>query len=210
MPEHHIPDDVLVAYAAGAVPAGEELLVACHLTLCPACRAAVARAEQVGESVLARAPSAPMDHALAGLMAKLDAPVPPPPARPAAPDCPWFPLPLRRRVGAHASLPWRPVGFDVRAAKVDLTSDERVFLLDFPPGFQIPTHGHHGVERTLVLQGGFRDERDSYARGDVTWRDDPDHEVRIDEDGRCTTLFVNDGAADLGWLTPLVDWWIHR
>jgi putative transcriptional regulator len=208
LPAHHVPDEALLAYAAGTATAGEELLVACHLTLCPSCRAAADDAERGGEVALARVEPVPVaDDALAAVLARLDAPAPAPP--PVA-ECPVFPLPLRRRIGPLAALPWRGVGFDVRAAKVDVGDDQRVFLLDFPPRFHIPVHGHRGVERALVLRGGFSDETGHFDRGDVSWHDDAGHDVRIDPDGRCTTLFVNDGAAELGWLSGLVDWWIRR
>lgn len=208
MPVHHVPDDALLGYAAGTSSAGEELLVACHLTLCPLCRDAVDRAEAVGAAASARAPAVALpDDALSALLGRLDAPAPvePPPA-----ECPVFPMPLRRRIGPLAALPWRGVGLDVRAARVDLDGAQRVFLLDFPPAFRIPTHGHEGTERALVLRGGFSDERAEFVRGDVSWREDPGHDVRIHDDGRCTTLFVNDGKVEVGWLTGLMDWWIHR
>ncbi|MEQ1500618.1 MAG: ChrR family anti-sigma-E factor [Myxococcota bacterium] len=214
MPLHHVPAEVLVAYAAGTGSAGEDLLVACHLTYCPACRAAVDRAEAIGATVLDRAPSAPLPAgAWDGLLAALDAPPhdgPPVHAQPQAQAqgarCPVFPSALRDRVGPLDAVAWAAVGAGLRAAKVG--DDDRVFLLDFPPGFRIPHHGHHGTERALVLRGGFSDERAVFERGDVSWRDDPGHDVRIHDDGRCTTLFVNDGPADYGVFTPLVDWWV--
>ena len=208
MPAHHVPDEALLAYAAGTATAGEELLVACHLTVCPTCRRSVEEAERGGEVALGRAEAVPVgDDALAAVLARLDGPAPAPLK---VAECPVFPMPLRRRIGPLAALPWRAVGFDVRAAKVDLDGDQRVFLLDFPPTFRIPVHGHHGVERALVLRGGFTDEAAHFDRGDVSWHDEAGHDVRIDPDGRCTTLFVNDGATDYGWLSGLVDWWVVR
>lgn len=207
MPRHHIPADALAAYAAGAATAGEDLFIATHLSFCPGCRTIVDRAEQLGESLLTNAPEAsvPTDM-LSQLLSRLDEPAPKP-APP--PRCSVFPAPLARAIGPLEAVPWRTLGADLRGASVPLgETGQRVFLLDFPPRFRIPTHGHHGIERALVLRGGFTDERDSFERGDASWREDGGHKVTIDPEGRCTTLFVNDGAADFGPLTGVVDWWM--
>ena len=44
-PTHHLPDDVLAAYAAGSMSEGVALWVATHLALCPSSREQVAQAE---------------------------------------------------------------------------------------------------------------------------------------------------------------------
>jgi putative transcriptional regulator len=209
VPHHHVPADSLAAYAACVTSAGEDLLIACHLSLCPPCREVVDRAEQLGDELLTRAPSVPLQtDALAALLGKLDQPESPP--SPPLPPCDVLPAPLRRCVGPLDSVPWRALGADLRVAPVDLgDSEQRVFLMDFPARFRIPTHGHQGLERALVLRGAFTDERAAFGRGDVSWREDDDHQVVIDPVGRCTTLFVNDGPAAYGpVLTQLVDWWI--
>ena len=38
-PTFHPPDDLLVEYAAGETPESVSLVIACHATLCPTCRA---------------------------------------------------------------------------------------------------------------------------------------------------------------------------
>lgn len=211
MPHHHVPADALVAYAAGVATPGEDLLVACHLSLCPDCREVVERAEGLGDELLLKAPEVPLGAgALEALLGKLDAPAEPKPPPP--PPCSVFPAPLRRLVGNLEGVSWRSIGAGLRAAHVDLGEDkpeQRVFLLDFPPGFRIPTHGHTGLERLLVLRGSYIDEQASFSRGDVSWREQGDHQVVISDEERCTSLFVNDGPADIGpVLTPLFDWWL--
>ncbi len=52
IPQHHVPDDVLIAYASGSLSASQSLLVATHLTLCPLCRARVEQAEAVGAALM--------------------------------------------------------------------------------------------------------------------------------------------------------------
>ena len=76
MTTHHLPEPLLVAYAAGGTSEAEDVLVGSHLTLCPACRARLAELEDVGGAVLDEAPAVHegMDALLAGALAALDAP----------------------------------------------------------------------------------------------------------------------------------------
>lgn len=221
MPVHHVPSDTLFAFAAGNGAPGEDLLVACHLTLCPDCRTASLEAEAVGAALFERCAAAPLgEGALEAVLQALDrgppAPEPNPPSSGA--DRGWAPAPLRALLGPIEQVPWRAVAQGVRVAQVPISGLQRVFLMDFPPSVRIPSHGHHGIERALVLRGGFTDERAAFGLGDVSWRDDAEehvvgeraHRVTIDADGPCTTLFVNDGPTDMGLLTGLVDRWMFR
>ncbi len=51
-PAHHFPEEMLLDYTAGSLPEGLSILVATHLSLCPACRAVVADCEAVGGELL--------------------------------------------------------------------------------------------------------------------------------------------------------------
>lgn len=203
MPTHHLPTESLFATASGAATPGEDLLAACHLTWCPACRAVADELDAVQAALAFRAPPVEVGpDALAAVLARLD-------ERPAPKAvCPVFPRPLAERIGPLAQVPWRTGPADVRVASVPLDGPQRVFLLDFPPGLHLPVHGHEGVERTLVLRGGYTDDDGHFGPGDVSWRERGGHAVRIDPGERCTTLFVNDGSVEVGWFTRVLDWWI--
>ena len=47
MPSHHLPDELLLGYAAGALEEAEALLVASHASLCPRCARRVDELEHV-------------------------------------------------------------------------------------------------------------------------------------------------------------------
>ena len=51
-PRHHISDETLTAYAAGSLDRALSVVVASHLTLCPACRSRQDRIEEVGGVLL--------------------------------------------------------------------------------------------------------------------------------------------------------------
>ncbi|HWN67825.1 MAG TPA: ChrR family anti-sigma-E factor [Haliangium sp.] len=228
MPEHHAPDEILIAYAAGSLGASESLLVACHLTLCPRCRHLVADAEAVGAALLAApapapAPAPASAPGLDAMLARLDqeaeegedtagAPATAAPAaRPAAVDPRGIvPAPLFRLIGDVDSAPWRRLLRGIYSLDVPAPGDDKyVKLFRFEAGLRVPRHAHPGFEGTLVLSGGFTDDDGHHVRGDLSVLDETrPHEQHIDEDGPCTWLLVADGAPIprtlLGWIARLV------
>jgi putative transcriptional regulator len=206
-PVHHVPQEILVAYACGTTTAPVELLVASHLTFCAACRARVADAEAVGGALLLGATPAAMEH-----LPDVEA-GPVPVFRPPTEPCPVLPHAIRSHTGPLAGVAWRRVGAGLRIAPVELGGEpQRIFLLELPARFRVPTHRHRGRERVLVLQGGFTDRNRAFGVGDVAWNDDAGHSVRIDDDGHCIALFVNDGPFVVGGAlgTRLLDHWLRR
>lgn len=93
--QHHVPDEELLAYAAGTETDGASLATSCHAAICPACAARVAELEALGGAFLKSAGVAELPSgALAAILARLDgAPqtVDAPPAAPAVPELlrPW-------------------------------------------------------------------------------------------------------------------------
>ncbi len=80
-----------------------------------------------------------------------------------------FPSALQR-YGFRASVsPWRSKLGGVEGRKVKRLCEPGVDarLFKIRPGAAIPHHDHYGQELTLVLQGGFSDEKGVYHRGDV-------------------------------------------
>ena len=193
---HHLPDDWLVSYAAGATTPAESLLVVSHLTVCPDCRRRLQDAEAVGGSLLANAPDEPvMPDLLAATLARLDEPEPVPEAPRLDPDG-VLPAPLASVAGRFAELPWRWAFPGVDQLVLDVPH-----LADGPParlfriaaGGFIPAHQHRGVEASFVLTGGWTDDRGHFARGDVSiFERDSTHRQRMDDDEPCVVLVVAD------------------
>jgi putative transcriptional regulator len=202
-----------VAYAAGTAPQALAVLVACHLTWCPRCRNEVAVLDTLGAQLAPPADELEVPS-IEALWARLDEPeVPPMPTIPPAGPDEVLPAPLRAAVGGGvASLPWRTLPLGVAHAELPLEG-AHAFLADFPPGLQIPEHHHVGVERAMPLVGGFTTGGESFGPGDLSLgtEDQHAHQVRIDDDGRCLCLFVNDGdlvpnnpaLRVVGWLLGL-------
>jgi putative transcriptional regulator len=198
-PRHHPSDERLVDYASGAMPEPPALLVATHLALCPRCRRAVSDLEAVGGALLELVtPARLAENSLERTLARLDEPAAP--ARPAAPGTDAaLPQPLRGYLAASLDcLPWRRIG---PIAEVRLLTGFAGFttrLLWARAGAAVPAHTHAGSEMTLVLRGGFRDERGHFALGDVDEADaSVDHRPVADDDEDCICLTVSDAPLKL-------------
>ena len=173
MARFHPTDEHLMAYAGGALDEARGLLVATHLALCPDCRGAVGRFEAVGGDLIDQAPMAPLGRdALARMMARLDEPAPPAPARRPIPGDPLLPEPLRGRLGVRlADLRWRRRIGMLAEVELPIAGAGTAKLLRIGAGGAMPRHTHTDEELTLVLSGGFTDDAGHYLRGDVALGD---------------------------------------
>ena len=162
---HHPDDALLLAYTAGGLDAAMSLILATHLTFCARCRQLVARQEEIGGALLEDiAPIAMDSDALGRVMARLDEPAAPEPHQPSNDNTP---APLRAVLGHDLSeLRWRKMGPNLGYVTLYRQGPLAVRLLRGAPGTGTGRHGHHGMEYTLVLRGGYTDATGSYGPGD--------------------------------------------
>lgn len=198
MANHHPPHDILTAYTAGGLDEAEDVLVATHLTLCPACRAECADLEALGGALLAGIPpEPPPPGSLEALLERLDQPPPPQPSPPPAEGPLDIPLPLRRFTGPLSRIEFRTVVPGIRRFDLPMSRlDRPVALVSMRPGLTIPPHHHAASERGLILAGGFTDEVGHFVRGDVCVRgpdEEEPHQQKIDDGEDCVVLMVDDG-----------------
>jgi len=207
--KHHLTDDILMAYSAGALPEAFDLLVATHISLCDECRARMHEFDAVGGALLADTETADLNpDSFAATMAKIasqDSAEPAPRAKPAAPVQSYvFPSPLRQYVGGDLdAVRWRKLGGGVSQAILDTTGEASVRLLKIPGGVAVPDHGHKGTELTLVLQGAFSDETDRFGPGDVESADEDLNHQPIAEPGMdCICLAATDASLRFNSMIP--------
>ena len=203
------PSDYLEAYAAGHTSEAVSLVVATHLAMCPACRAEVDRLEALGGALLSDEPSCGVsDDALSSVMAKLGAQ-----ETASAPDQNVMkavargeivlPQPLRDYLKVTSladtrSLTWsRLPGY--AEMKIDTgAGGDKAKMLKIASGARMPRHTHHGVELTLVLQGGYSDHSGHYGVGDLAVADPSiDHAPVADIGEDCVCLAVTDAGLRL-------------
>lgn len=191
---HHLPDATLLAHATGAASAGLSLLVACHLTLCAACRERVAELDRVGAVFWEQLdPVATHEHALSATLSRLDEPRSPQPGTPAGRA---LPAPLRRLVGSLDSVRWTFQLPGIWKRSIDLPGQPNLFWL--APRLRIPQHDHRGDERLLVLEGSYHDGGDVLRRGDLSYRrPGQGHSPVIGDEEPCIALVVADGPLEV-------------
>jgi putative transcriptional regulator len=206
---HHPSDELVAAYAAGALDQGQHIAVATHLGHCPLCRAWVASMEGVGGSILSALPPTPMPNdSFCRIEAQLDDALPVTTPAPlsvdALADIPGLP-PFVRTLRAGAWT-WVAPGLHLRRIALPEPSDTRVFLLRSCPGVRLLPHGHTGFEMTCVLTGSYSHGAERYGVGDFDFGDNStEHEVVIGSEGDCVSLIAMQGKLRLkGFLGRLM------
>lgn len=208
MPAHHPDEALLLDYATGALAEAFAVIVASHLTLCPACRHTVAAMEAVGGALIEQQEeTGPPDHSFEALLDRLSEPAPQEPSAPAWDNTGRIPRPLLSRLPRNDRWRWlRLVGVDMMRLPCS-EPGHRLRLLRIRPGFGVPHHSHEGQELALVLQGSFTDEAGCYRRGDIAAADGSVTHRQVADAGEiCLCLVATSGRLRLtGPLSRLLD-----
>jgi putative transcriptional regulator len=198
---HHIPPNVIAAYAAGSLGQAYALVVATHVSMCDTCRAELAAQEAAGGVVLDGFASERLsDGMFDQLMTRLDEPAPAEPTPPSRNGI--YPGPVMQAL--RGKLPtWKSIGGGVKQCVVGGDRDGVSRLLYIPPGQAVPDHGHNGLELTLVLQGGFSDETGHFDVGDVEVANaDLDHVPTADPGPPCIVVAATDAPLKFNTFIP--------
>lgn len=193
------------AYAAGCIDPAFAMMVEAQALLRPDVRASVATSEMIAGNFLDAAPEAAMSEgALDRALAAIDALDASPAlerraghaAGEAISELLALPAPVRdAALDAAGRRGWQRLMPGLQRLKLDAGSAMEVELYRIEPGSKIPRHTHGGSEYTMVLSGGFTDERGSYGPGDITVNGPDDvHQPVADDDGVCFALAVRDGG----------------
>lgn len=197
---HHTPDAMLAAYAAGTLPHPFAVVVASHVSLCPQCRAALEAHQHVGGVVLEETESVAVSTGLKNdILSQLDAPYTPEPVYDRAGI---FPGPVIEAMKNRAPR-WKKLGMGVRQDILTSSENGSVRLLYIPPGQAVPDHSHNGLELTLVLQGSFSDETGRFGVGDLEVADEAlEHTPTADKGEACICLAATDARLRFRSLVP--------
>lgn len=193
MSRHLAPEELLLDYAAGALPQAPALAVALHVALDPQARRTVDRLNAVGGALIEdEAAGPPDDAALERAMARLDQAVVEPRATPVArrPGFEWAPPPLIPHL--RPGMGWRRILGKFDEIRLDVPGEAyRASLLRLEPGRGLPEHKHPGYEYTVCLQGGYTDKTGSYSVGDFAVGPGAErHEPIADPGEPCIALIV--------------------
>ncbi|MBE9638938.1 ChrR family anti-sigma-E factor [Salipiger mangrovisoli] len=197
---HHIPEEMLRAYAAGTLPQPFAVVIAAHVSLCDACRASVETEAALGGALLSELAPAGLDEgARDRLFAALDTAVPPPPPLRGSGI---FPAPVMEALKGQPPR-WKMLGGGIRQQILSADGEGSLRLLYIPRGRAVPEHSHGGLELTLVLQGSFSDCEGRFAAGDVeVASDDLDHQPIAGDEGPCICLAATDAPLRFRAMIP--------
>ncbi len=215
MVSHHLTDETLQDYVAGALSAPMETLIACHLTVCPMCRKKVEMAERIGGAILAEQQSVGVSKSAADIIAMAESSAQPahggyatsstlPNAGSAAASAgtngftpiPGVPRPLARLLPSTLDeLPWKSFGPGMKQYTIDKQPrKEGAFkLLSLDPGSRMSKHSHNHRELTFILSGSYSDEMGQFKAGDIAdLSADHHHTPHVDSDVPCISLIATD------------------
>lgn len=200
-----IPDEWLIAYAAGNLSEAKSALVATHASYHPALRQKIHSAEAIGGALMEAGEGAEFsDGFYDRLLTRIDTDLEDDSELPqsAAPQRDSIlPKPLADYLeGGLDDLKWRFMGPGMRQVKLHNSGNgEKLWLLKAKGGTEIPSHGHNGHEFTLVLQGSYSVDGQLYNVGDLELAADDieDHRPMISEGEDCICLVVTEAPINL-------------
>lgn len=202
---HNAFSELYSAYAAGCIDPAFAMMLEAQSLMRADVRSSVALSEMIAGNFLEAAPAAAMSEgALDRTLALIDALDAPAEAQRAAGisagnalgELLTLPEPVRSAaLDAAGGQGWQMLGLGLKRLKLNIGSSMEVELYRIAAGSRIPRHSHGGNEFTMVLSGGFSDERGSYGPGDVCMNGPSDtHQPVADDDEVCYALAVRDGG----------------
>lgn len=202
---HMIPDEWLIAYAAGNLSEAKSALVATHASYHPVLRQKIHSAEAMGGALMEASESVAFsDGFYDRLLARIDADAQDDNELPHTLELQkesLLPKPLADYLDSDLDdLNWRFMGPGMRQVKLHNSDNgEKLWLLKAKAGTEIPSHGHNGHEFTLVLQGSYSVDGQRYGVGDLELASDDieDHRPLISEGEDCICLVVTEAPITL-------------
>ena len=211
MVKYHPDTNTLLESAASSLPAAQSVVVSTHLQFCSECRQRLAQLESLGATMFEDAQPIDINPSVFdNVLARLDEVQEIHAANDAnASTMSWTVKQIRK--GNLDELDWKKVTRSLRIADLgEIEGAAEFSLYHIAEGGRIPQHNHSGTEMTLVLQGGFSDERGSYHAGDFIIREAGDiHAPTALPGSDCICLAVLEAPLRFTrwhhrWLSPLL------
>lgn len=195
---HHLSDETIQDYAAGALTLSMETLVACHLTVCSHCRQRAEVAESIGGNIFEEVQPAEVSVSaseLISMAAAMRDHAMPATYSPSKPAVTGVPRPLARLLPTSLDeLDWRRIGPGIK--QHNLSDQPRKFgafqLLHLEPGVVLSAHSHNDRELTFLVQGSYKDEIGRFSKGDIADLDGhvESHQPVVDSEEPCIALIA--------------------
>lgn len=198
--QHHPSEILLWEFASSSLEEAGALVIATHLSHCPACRARIREFEALGGVVLDDAPAQPLSLDADALLALVD-------DRPSggsgfsllSPETQKVPR-ADELIELYPAGDWRWIGPGVSYKVIDVPDrkDIRVFMLKASGGTRLPNHKHSGIEWTSVLKGAFVHALGRFGPGDFDEADSSvEHQPVVEAGAECICIVAMNGQIEL-------------
>lgn len=204
---------LLQEYVAGTLDGAHRLVVSSHIQLSPFARALIYDYEALACAMIDKycQPVPMADKALSRVLHKLDDKQ----RHRSKADSAYTPcadgdLPdsLRERLGCSPQeIRWKRLFKGAKRYRVPLECrSSKAEMMRMAPATRTPEHSHRGLEVTLVLQGAFSDNNQTYRRGDLMVSDnETQHKPVACPEMGCTCLVVTGAPVRLKGLASLLN-----
>ncbi|MGF1447752.1 MAG: ChrR family anti-sigma-E factor [Pikeienuella sp.] len=198
MRDPHVPEELLIGYANGAISPALALLVSAHLEQAERSLEIVSDLQAAGGALmLDDVPATLAEGALDQVLAAIDDDPGAPAGETVRAELDPGPLPaeLIQVIGVDFDqIPWKLRLPGIAEYEIEGFGAERVCLVRGRPGAGIPQHTHSGNEITLVLTGALQDGDMLFEAGDISINDEHDeHMPRVTGCETCYCLVVLSG-----------------
>ena len=203
----HPSSEMLLNHAMGNTNEAESLIISSHITYCSACKAEVAKYENIGGFYLKNHEELKVSKSLwNNLLDKIED------TTQDREKTNFLDYRIKTSLEnngvripsfLHQYLPnasdtknWSSTINNVKYYNINFNeSDYKGKMLEIPPGKIMPKHSHEGVEATMVFHGGYSDESGNYNKGDlVILEDNEEHTPISSEETGCICLVVYSGS----------------
>lgn len=203
----HPSYDLLFNHAMGNTSEAESLIISCHITYCGTCKKDLAKLEKVGGEYLNKQSKSKLSSVLwDNTLKKIEGLEPEPQQSNYTSstintsllnDPIKIPSFLTEYLNNKCNTDsWSSTLNNVKYKNLKFNSNDfKGKLLEIPAGKSMPKHGHESHEATLVLYGGYSDEKGHYNKGDLVLAnsDEVHSPVSSDKEG-CICLVVYSGS----------------
>jgi putative transcriptional regulator len=203
----HPSSEMLLNHAMGNTNEAESLIISSHIAYCPACKAEVAKYENIGGFYLKNHEELNVSKSLwNNLLVKIDG------LEQDRKETNFIDHKLSTRLcekgvripsflyqyvsDATDTKNWSSAINNVKYYNINFSeSSYKGKMLEIPPGKIMPKHSHEGTEATMVFHGGYSDEVGNYNKGDLVILDDNDEHTPISsEQTGCICLVIYSGS----------------
>ena len=203
----HPSSEMLLNHSMGKTNEAESLIISSHIAYCAACKAEVAKYENIGGFYLKNHEELKVSKSLwNNLLNKIED------TKQDVEEKNFVDYKIKTRLdqkgvripsflqqylpNASDTKNWSSTINNVKYYNINFSeSDYKGKMLEIPPGKIMPKHSHEGVEATMVFHGGYSDESGNYNKGDlVILEDNEEHTPISSEETGCICLVVYSGS----------------